>query len=81
MIPFEIFSCLFFPTGYQGEATSAQLIGQAIANNPAFVTLRKIEAAREIAHTVSVSSNKVFLKADDLLLNLQEMNLDPTGKK
>ncbi|KAK4572149.1 hypothetical protein RGQ29_030531 [Quercus rubra] len=65
----------------QGEATSAQLIGQAIANNPAFVTLRKIEAAREIAHTVSVSSNKVFLKADDLLLNLQEMNLDPTGKK
>ncbi|KAF3944535.1 hypothetical protein CMV_017177 [Castanea mollissima] len=65
----------------QGEATSAQLIGQAIANNPAFVTLRKIEAAREIAHTVSVSSNKVFLKSDDLLLNLQEMNLDPTGKK
>ncbi|KAK7855683.1 prohibitin-1, mitochondrial [Quercus suber] len=65
----------------QGEATSAQLIGQAIANNPAFVTLRKIEAAREIAHTVSASSNKVFLKADDLLLNLQEMNLDPTGKK
>ncbi|XP_030935585.1 prohibitin-1, mitochondrial [Quercus robur] len=65
----------------QGEATSAQLIGQAIANNPAFVTLRKIEAAREIAHTVSVSSNKVFLNADDLLLNLQEMNLDPTGKK
>ncbi|KAM3730488.1 hypothetical protein ACB098_12G091100 [Castanea mollissima] len=65
----------------QGEATSAQLIGQAIANNPAFVTLRKIEAAREIAHTVSVSSNKVFLKSDDLLLNLQELNLDPTGKK
>ena len=81
LIPFDIFSCLFFPTGYQGEATSAQLIGQAIANNPAFVTLRKIEAAREIAHTVSVSSNKVFLNADDLLLNLQEMNLDPTGKK
>ncbi|XP_049370558.1 prohibitin-1, mitochondrial-like [Solanum verrucosum] len=36
----------------QGEAKSAQLIGQAIANNPAFITLRKIEAAREIAQTI-----------------------------
>ncbi|KAG2708841.1 hypothetical protein I3843_05G192200 [Carya illinoinensis] len=65
----------------QGEAKSAQLIGQAIANNPAFITLRKIEAAREIAHTVSNSANKVFLSSDDLLLNLQDMNLEPTGKK
>jgi len=65
----------------QGEAKSAQLIGQAIANNPAFTTLRKIEAAREIAHTVSNSANKVFLDSSDLLLNLQEMNLDPKGKK
>ncbi|KAH9660399.1 prohibitin-1 [Citrus sinensis] len=60
----------------QGEATSAQLIGQAIAKNPAFITLRKIEAAREIAQTISKSSNKVYLNADDLLLNLQEMKLD-----
>ncbi|KAL5997673.1 hypothetical protein ACLOJK_008603 [Asimina triloba] len=42
----------------QGEARSAQLIGQAIANNPAFITLRKIEAAREIAHTMSNSANR-----------------------
>uniref|UniRef100_F6H9U4 Prohibitin n=2 Tax=Vitis vinifera TaxID=29760 RepID=F6H9U4_VITVI len=59
----------------QGEAKSAQLIGQAIANNPAFITLRKIEASREIAHTISNSANKVFLNSNDLLLNLQEMNL------
>ncbi|KAK9175717.1 hypothetical protein WN944_027724 [Citrus x changshan-huyou] len=59
-----------------GEATSAQLIGQAIAKNPAFITLRKIEAAREIAQTISKSSNKVYLNADELLLNLQEMKLD-----
>ncbi|XP_057508172.1 prohibitin-1, mitochondrial-like [Actinidia eriantha] len=66
----------------QGEAKSAQLIGQAIASNPAFITLRKIEAAREIAYTMSNASNKVFLSSDDLLLNLQEMNLEsPTGKK
>lgn len=64
----------------EGEATSAKLIGQAIASNPAFITLRKIEAAREIANTISNSANKVFLNSDDLLLNLQEMNLD-TAKK
>ncbi|XP_020244983.1 prohibitin-1, mitochondrial-like, partial [Asparagus officinalis] len=41
----------------QGEAKSAQLIGQAIANNPAFLALRQIEAAREVAHTISNSAN------------------------
>nr|ABK23774.1 unknown [Picea sitchensis] len=60
----------------QGEATSAQLIGEAISNNPAFITLRKIEASREIAHTISNSSNRVFLSSDALLLNLQDMSLD-----
>lgn len=64
----------------QGEAKSAQLIGQAIANNPAFITLRKIEAAREIAHVIANSANKVYLEAGDLLLNLQGMNLDPSKK-
>ncbi|CAH9056521.1 unnamed protein product [Cuscuta europaea] len=64
----------------QGEAKSAQLIGQAIANNPAFITLRKIEAAREISQTISNSSNRVYLSSDDLLLNLQDMNLDGAKK-
>ncbi|KAK2997110.1 hypothetical protein RJ639_025793, partial [Escallonia herrerae] len=59
----------------QGEAKSAQLIGHAIANNPAFITLRKIEAAREIAHKMSNSAKKVYLNSNDLLLNLQQMNL------
>ncbi|MCI30821.1 prohibitin-1 mitochondrial-like, partial [Trifolium medium] len=64
----------------QGEAKSAQLIGEAIANNPAFIALRKIEAAREIAHTISNAGNKVYLNSSDLLLNFQEMNLEPTRK-
>ncbi|CAL5340406.1 unnamed protein product [Camellia sinensis] len=65
-----------------GEAKSAQLIGQAIANNPTFITPRKIEAATEIAHTISNSANKVFLTSDELLLNLQETNLGTsTGQK
>ena len=36
----------------EGEAKSAQLLGEAIQNNPAFLTLRKIEAEREIASTI-----------------------------
>lgn len=65
----------------QGEAKSAQLIGQAIANNPAFITLRRIEAAREIAHTMSNAANKVMLSADDLLLNIDEMGMEAAAKK
>lgn len=60
----------------QGEATSAQLLGEAIAKNPAFVTLRKIEAARDIAQVVSNAANKVYLNSDSLLLNLQEIKLN-----
>ncbi|XP_020097782.1 prohibitin-1, mitochondrial-like [Ananas comosus] len=65
----------------QGEAKSAELIGQAIASNPAFLALRQIEAAREIAHTISNSSNKVFLNSDELLLNLQQINVSNAGKQ
>ncbi|KAG6520350.1 hypothetical protein ZIOFF_017399 [Zingiber officinale] len=64
----------------QGEATSAQLIGQAIANNPAFLALRQIEAAREIAHTISNSANRVFLQSDELLLNLHDLNFEGSDK-
>lgn len=59
----------------QGEAQSALLIGQAIQQNPAFITLRKIEAAREIAATVAASANRVMLSADSLLLNLGDLEI------
>lgn len=64
----------------QGEAASATLIGQAIQQNPAFITLRKIEAAREIASTISASANRVFLSSDSLLLNLGDYEV-LTGRK
>ena len=64
----------------RGEAESATLIGKAIASNPAFLTLRKIEAAREISQTISSSSNKVYLSSDSLLLNLKELQSE-IGKK
>ncbi|KAK9845946.1 hypothetical protein WJX81_006637 [Elliptochloris bilobata] len=58
----------------QGEAQSAKLIGEAIQSNPAFLTLRKIEAAREIAGTIANSNNRVFLNSDSLLLNLGDQS-------
>ena len=54
----------------QGEAQSAKLIGEAIQKNPAFLSLRRIEAAREIAQTLSNAQNKVYLNAESLLLDL-----------
>lgn len=60
----------------QGEAKSAQLIGEAIANNKSFIALRKIEAARDIAQTIGKSQNRVLLNSDELLLNIQSFNLE-----
>lgn len=65
----------------QGEAQSARLIGQAIQQNPAFIALRKIEAAREIAHTIASSANRVFLNAESLMLNLGDLNAHVVTKK
>lgn len=54
----------------QGEAQSAKLVGDAIKDNPGFIQLRRIDAAREIATTVARSQNKLFLNTESLLLDL-----------
>jgi len=56
----------------QGEAQSAKLIGAAIRDNPGFIQLRKLEAARDIAGTLSKSSNRLFLDGGSLLLDVKE---------
>ena len=56
----------------QGEAKSAKLIGDAVRDNPGFIELRKLEAARDIASTVSKSNNRVFLDSHSLMLNVQD---------
>lgn len=53
----------------QGEARSAELIGEAIRKNKGFLQLRKLETAKDIAQMLSGSGNKVMLDADTLLLN------------
>ena len=69
----------------QGEAQSAKLIGESIRDNPGFIQLRKLEAARDIAGTLSKSSNRLFLDGNSLLLDVQDkgsFQLDSySGKK
>lgn len=60
----------------QGEAQSAKLVGDAIKDNPGFLQLRRIDAAREIASTVARSQNKLFLNTEALLLDLAGANPD-----
>lgn len=53
----------------QGEAEAARLIGKAVAENPNFLKIRRLDASREIAVTLSQSQNRVMLSSDVLLLN------------
>lgn len=69
----------------EGEATAAELVGKAIQKNPAFIQLRRIEATKEVANTIAHSQNKVYLNADNLLLNhlgeAPELSVAGTDKK
>eukprot|EP00842_Homolaphlyctis_polyrhiza_P000193 jgi/Hompol1/1174/HPOL_003009-RA len=56
----------------EGEAKSAELIGDAMKSSPGFLELRKLETAREIAYTIASSNNKVYIDSDGLLLNVRD---------
>ena len=53
----------------QGEARSAELIGEAVRQNKGFLQLRRLEAARDIATLLAASDNRVMLDSQSLLLN------------
>lgn len=54
----------------QGEATSASMIGEAMRENPGYIELRQLDAAKQISETISKSQNKVYLDSESLLLNI-----------
>jgi len=56
----------------EGEAQAASLLGEAIRENPGYLKLRRIRAAQKVARVMSQSQNKVYLNADNLLLNIQD---------
>ncbi|PVZ97835.1 hypothetical protein BB558_006195 [Smittium angustum] len=58
----------------EGEAKSAELIGEAIKGQPGFIQLRRIETAREIANILQGSSNRIMLDSSELMLNLSEVS-------
>ncbi|EGF82241.1 hypothetical protein BATDEDRAFT_19096 [Batrachochytrium dendrobatidis JAM81] len=57
----------------EGEAKSAELIGDAIKNSPGFLELRRLDTARDIATTIANSNNRVFIDSDGLLLNVRDL--------
>jgi len=67
----------------EGEAKAATLLGEALQDNPGYLKLRKIRAAQNIARTLAQSQNRVYLQANNLLLNLTgsdyDSNLDNTS--
>ncbi|XP_030912485.1 prohibitin-2 [Geospiza fortis] len=72
----------------EGEATAAKMLGEALSRNPGYIKLRKIRAAQNISKTIAASQNRVYLTADNLVLNLQDEaftrgsdSLLPKGKK
>ena len=58
----------------QGEARSAELIGDAIKKSRSYVDLRRIENARQIAGILQDAGgrNKLYLDANGLGLNVTE---------
>lgn len=56
----------------QGEARSAELIGEAIKKSKSYIELRKIENARQIAQILQENGgkNKLYLDTQGLGLNV-----------
>jgi prohibitin 2 len=65
----------------QGEARSAQLIGDAIKKSKSYIELRKIENARHIAQILhdSGGKNKLYLDTQGLGLNVNAGVEDHNG--
>ena len=64
----------------QGEARSAELIGDAIKKSRSYVDLRRIENARQISTILAENGgkNKLYLDSEGLSLNVYA---DMTDKK
>ena len=56
----------------EGEARSAEMIGEAIKRNPGYIELRQLDAAKEIGKIISSGANRVYLDSDSLLLNITQ---------
>ena len=57
----------------EGEALAAKKFNEQLREDPHgnFLSLRRIDAAKDIAQTIASGSNRVYLSADNLMLNLK----------
>merc|ERR1711976_44212 len=52
----------------EADCKSIELIGKSVKNNPAYLTFKKIEAAKSISESIAQSKNKVLLDSNLLML-------------
>ena len=52
------------------DCKTIELIGQAVRDNPAYLALKRIEAAKDIAGVLSKSRNRALLDSNMLLMNM-----------
>merc|ERR1719262_1791611 len=50
----------------EGEQKSAEMIGDAMKNNPGFIELRRISTAKDISQMLARSNNRMVLSSDSL---------------
>merc|ERR1712158_48523 len=60
----------------EGEAIAASKIGEALANNPGYLKLRKLRASANIAKMMQGAQNRVYLNSGTLMLNINESSYD-----
>lgn len=65
----------------QGEARSAELIGDAIKKSRSYIDLREFENARNIASILEKSNNKVYLETEGLGLNVSQTSQDKAARR
>lgn len=53
----------------EADVEGIKLIGKAVKENPAYLTLQKIQYAKEIADILSKSRNKILLDSNQLQFN------------
>ncbi|XP_067659665.1 prohibitin-2-like isoform X2 [Haliotis asinina] len=64
----------------EGEAEAAKYIGAAIQLNPGYLKLRKIRASQNIARTIAASTNRVYLNAGSLMMNITDPEFDTAAE-
>ena len=61
----------------EAQAIATELIGKQVKTNPAYLKMKKIEIAQQIAKVIAKAKSRVYLSSDQLCMNLD----DESGQK